>query len=109
VKPTSPRVWRRRSNAHCHTHAHTHPHADHPQAVRFSFGLPARGRAAHKRRRLDVPEQTTVAALIATWALPPRLVHLVLLNGEFIPPPARAERALIAGDVLAIWPPIAGG
>jgi sulfur carrier protein ThiS len=36
-------------------------------------------------------------------------VHLVLLNGEFIPPQARAERALIAGDVLAIWPPIAGG
>jgi sulfur carrier protein ThiS len=70
--------------------------------------LPAEARRSNAVA-LDVPEQTTVAALIATWALPPRLVHLVLLNGEFIPPQARAERALIAGDVLAIWPPIAGG
>ena len=58
---------------------------------------------------LEVPEQTTIAALIASWALPPRQVHLVLLNGEFVPPQERGARALIADDVLAIWPPIAGG
>jgi sulfur carrier protein ThiS len=41
--------------------------------------------------------------------LPPKLVHLVLVNGVYIPPNQRAERPLQAGDVLAIWPPIAGG
>jgi sulfur carrier protein ThiS len=36
-------------------------------------------------------------------------VHLVLINGVFVPPPERTSRALKEGDVLAIWPPIAGG
>ncbi len=70
--------------------------------------LPAEARRSNAVA-IEVPEQTTVAALIATWALPPRLVHLVLLNGEFIPPQERSARALTAGDVVAIWPPIAGG
>jgi hypothetical protein len=42
--------------------------------------------------------------------LPPKLVHLVLVNGSYVPPEERATRTLLAeGDVLAIWPPIAGG
>ena len=70
--------------------------------------LPAEARRTNTLT-IDVPEQTTVAGLIASRALPPRLVHLVLLNGEFVPPQERSARALIADDVLAIWPPIAGG
>ncbi|MCX7693480.1 sulfur carrier protein ThiS [Tepidimonas taiwanensis] len=58
---------------------------------------------------LDVPDGTTVQALIDRYQLPPKLVHLVLVNGVFVPPAERATRALAPGDVLAIWPPIAGG
>ncbi|SBT04839.1 ThiamineS protein [Candidatus Accumulibacter aalborgensis] len=58
---------------------------------------------------LEVPDGSTVAALIDARSLPTRMVHLVLVNGQYIPPAQRAERHLIAGDVLAIWPPIAGG
>lgn len=58
---------------------------------------------------LDVPDGTTVQALIDRHQLPPKLVHLVLVNGVFVPPAERAKRALVQGDVLAIWPPIAGG
>lgn len=58
---------------------------------------------------LDVPEGSTVQALIERYQLPPRLVHLVLVNGVFVPPADRAQRALGAGDVVAVWPPIAGG
>ncbi|WP_043703049.1 sulfur carrier protein ThiS [Tepidimonas taiwanensis] len=58
---------------------------------------------------LDVPDGTTVQALIDRYQLPPKLVHLVLVNGVFVPPAERATRALTPGDVLAIWPPIAGG
>jgi len=36
-------------------------------------------------------------------------VHLVLINGSYVAPEDRATRTLVDGDVLAIWPPIAGG
>jgi sulfur carrier protein ThiS len=58
---------------------------------------------------LDVPEAVTVAQIIDQFNLPKKLVHLVLVNGHFVPPAARESQALIEGDVLAIWPPIAGG
>lgn len=58
---------------------------------------------------LDVQEGATIEQVIAPFGLPPKLVHLVLINGVFIPPAERATRALVAGDVLAIWPPVAGG
>lgn len=58
---------------------------------------------------LELPAGTTVNQAIAPYGLPPKLVHLVLINGHFVPPEQRATRALLDGDVLAIWPPIAGG
>lgn len=58
---------------------------------------------------LDVAPQTTVSELVARFQLPPRLVHLVLVNGVYVEPGQRSERALRDGDVVAIWPPVAGG
>jgi sulfur carrier protein ThiS len=58
---------------------------------------------------LEVGEGATIAEIIAPYNLPPKLVHLVLVNGVFIAPEARATRALADGDALAIWPPVAGG
>jgi len=58
---------------------------------------------------LEVAEGTTVRQVIDRFPLPPTLVHLVLVNGEYIPPSQRAARPLQEGDALAIWPPIAGG
>lgn len=57
----------------------------------------------------DVAPQTTIEQVITTWNLPPRLVHLVLVNGSYVAPEHRATRILLEDDVLAIWPPIAGG
>jgi len=77
--------------------------------------LPATARRTNTLA-LDVADGCSVASVIDSLALPPRLVHLVLVNGElvlvngeFIPPQLRAERCLAPGDALAIWPPIAGG
>lgn len=58
---------------------------------------------------LDVAEGATPAELIAKYQLPPKLTHLVLVNGHYIEPARRAEVRLAEGDALAIWPPIAGG
>jgi len=58
---------------------------------------------------LNVPDGATVQGVIDSHKLPPKLVHLVLVNGIYIPPQARAVHVLAANDELAIWPPIAGG
>lgn len=58
---------------------------------------------------LDVPAGATVAEVVARFALPMKMVHLVLINGVYVAPEDRGTRALAEGDTLAIWPPIAGG
>lgn len=58
---------------------------------------------------LDVAQGASVAEIIAPFNLPLKMVHLVLINGHFVPPEQRGSRTLAEGDVLAIWPPIAGG
>jgi sulfur carrier protein ThiS len=67
---------------------------------------------AHRRGNqmpLDVAADATIATIIEPFALPMKMVHLVLINGVYVPPEERATRTLVEGDVLAIWPPIAGG
>lgn len=58
---------------------------------------------------LDVAPEATISQIIEPFGLPPRLVHLVLVNGRYIEPELRLSTMLAEGDVLAIWPPIAGG
>jgi sulfur carrier protein ThiS len=58
---------------------------------------------------LNVAEGTTIGNIIEQHSLPPKWVHLVLVNGVYIYPEQRATHILVEDDVLAIWPPIAGG
>jgi len=58
---------------------------------------------------LAVPDDSDILSVIEPFNLPPKSVHLVLVNGRYIEPTARATYVLAEGDVLAIWPPIAGG
>ncbi len=58
---------------------------------------------------LDVATDTTIGQIIEQHSLPPKWVHLVLVNGVYIAPEDRAGKTLVQDDVLAIWPPIAGG
>ena len=51
----------------------------------------------------------TILQVIEPFGLPEKMVHLVLINGRYIAPQDRATLALQPDDVLAIWPPIAGG
>ena len=58
---------------------------------------------------LEVADDAPISEIIAPFGMPPPLVHLVLVNGHYIAPEQRLTRTLKEGDVLAIWPPIAGG
>jgi len=58
---------------------------------------------------LEVPTGTTIAQVVEQQHLPEKWVHLVLVNGSYVAPEDRGNKILIEGDVLAIWPPIAGG
>ena len=58
---------------------------------------------------LDAAPGATISQIIEPYGLPPKLVHLVLINGKYVEPAHRLTQTLEEGDVLAIWPPIAGG
>jgi molybdopterin converting factor small subunit len=68
---------------------------------------------AHARRgnamELEVLAHASISQIIEPFGLPPKLVHLVLVNGIYVAPAERLSRTLKEGDALAIWPPIAGG
>jgi sulfur carrier protein ThiS len=70
--------------------------------------LPAERRRANLMP-LEVAPDASIAQIIEPFGMPMKLVHLVLVNGTYVPPEQRATRTLQEGDVLAIWPPIAGG
>ena len=58
---------------------------------------------------IEVGEADSVARIIERYDLPERLVHLVVIDGVYIEPEDRLVRILGPGEVLAIWPPVAGG
>jgi sulfur carrier protein ThiS len=58
---------------------------------------------------LDINEGTSIMDLVERFQLPIKLVHLVLVNGKYIKPEDRLHYPLQENDVLAIWPPVAGG
>jgi sulfur carrier protein ThiS len=70
--------------------------------------LPAEARPSHKLE-LDVDPGTTVLDVIRRQGIPEVLCAIVLIDGHWVARPDRAARALSDGQVLAIWPPIAGG
>ncbi len=59
---------------------------------------------------IEVPEETSMNDIIDQFKVPRELAHLVLVNGVFYCEADRDQaRILKENDVLAIWPPVAGG
>lgn len=69
--------------------------------------LPAN--AIHNAAEITIHEDTTLNQLIDQYQVPRELAHLVLVNGVFNCDADRDSASLTEGDVVAIWPPIAGG
>ncbi len=57
---------------------------------------------------VEIDQGTTPNQLIGNFRLPQQEVHLVLKNGVYLPARER-DIPLEHSDVLAIWPPVAGG
>jgi sulfur-carrier protein len=54
---------------------------------------------------LDVPEGSTASDVAQRLGIPPGLERVLLINGHEATP----DRTLAAGDVLDLYPPLAGG
>jgi len=70
--------------------------------------LPAEARSGHSVE-LDVGPGATVLDVIRRQGIPETLCAIVLVDGHWVARPDRATRAMSEGQVLAIWPPVAGG
>jgi len=70
--------------------------------------LPPDARPSHGTD-LDIDPGTTVLDVIRRQGIPDALCAIVLVDGEWVGRSDRAGRTLSEGQVLAIWPPVAGG
>lgn len=60
--------------------------------------------------QIEVPDDASLNHIIDKYKVPRELAHLVLVNGIFKCESDRdAPNAFKENDVLAIWPPVAGG
>lgn len=59
---------------------------------------------------VEVPDQISLYEVIDKFRVPRKSAHLVLVNGTYFAEPERDTPGLLnEGDVMAVWPPVAGG
>ena len=61
------------------------------------------------RREVKVEDSLILNRLIERYHILPEEAHIVLVNGLFVCGEDRDVRELQEGDVVSIWPPVAGG
>lgn len=65
--------------------------------------------AGRHRIGVDLPRGSSAQTLLDLYRVPREQSHLVLRNGVFLHPEERTRVLLEEGDVIAAWPPVAGG
>jgi sulfur carrier protein ThiS len=70
-----------------------------------TFGARAGTAVPGEPVRVTLPDEATVADLLARLALQPDEVRILLVNGRSQPP----SHPLTGGDRVALFPPIGGG
>jgi len=59
---------------------------------------------------IEVDENITLHQVIDLFSVDHKDAHLVLVNGVYFDHEGREKKgALTEGDVVAVWPPVAGG
>lgn len=74
-----------------------------------SLGVYLPNGAAKNSILLEVPDATTVRKLLDDHHVPANACQLVLVNGSLQPMTGWTSTLLKPGDVVAAWPPVAGG
>lgn len=59
--------------------------------------------------QLDISSSETAFSILEQFKVPKESAHLVLLNGVYLEPEERTKPTFNEGDILAVWPPVAGG
>ena len=74
--------------------------------LRDRFPRERRGRAT-----LELAAGATIATLLDQLAIPAKQAQMVLVNGVQVPrsPGVRERHELAEGDVVSVFPPVAGG
>jgi sulfur carrier protein ThiS len=65
--------------------------------------------AVRHRVSVEIESGSSVQALLERYQVPLEQAHLVLRNGVFLHSEERPRTLLQEGDVIAAWPPVAGG
>jgi len=61
------------------------------------------------RREVRVEDSLVLSRLVEQYHISPEEAHIVLVNGHFVSLEDRLNHVLTEGDVVSIWPPVAGG
>ena len=61
------------------------------------------------RREIKVKQGLQLSRLIKQYHISREEAHLVLVNGLFVNLEDRDAKILTEGDIVSIWPPVAGG
>jgi sulfur carrier protein ThiS len=61
------------------------------------------------RREIKVDDGLILSRLIEQFHISAAEAHIVLVNGHYVDSEYRESRELVEGDVVSIWPPVAGG
>lgn len=59
--------------------------------------------------QLELPEEETPLSLIERLAIPNHHIHLLFLNGNLLQRSQWCSSKLTDGDVVSLWPLLAGG
>ena len=79
--------------------------------VKLFASLRARIPNGTGRSTFDLEENVTLADLLEKLDIPGEMSQMTLINGEHCPPEQewRAKKKLKEGDVVSVFPPLAGG
>ena len=61
------------------------------------------------RREIKVDDGLILSRLIEQFHISAAEAHIVLVNGHYVDSEYRESRELVEGDVVSIWPTVAGG
>jgi len=66
-------------------------------------------KAERNQIQVEVSDHSSVGEILQSFKVPMESCHLILVNGIFTPLVTSHNKQLSSGDVVAVWPPIAGG